>query len=148
MNAEKMAIRLKDKLLKQRVVDETTGCWLWTGAISSNGYGVVSYQRRFRGVHRVSAHFWLGLENLNSPLQANHKRECPNKHCFNPEHLYVGDQSQNLHDHYGPIEERICPKGHQIANPYIWKSPDGKVYRWCRICVNIRNRSRFRPLTQ
>lgn len=135
MDAIKMFNRMVKKLELNRVIDQSTGCWLYTGNKRPNGYGYLTYQSRNHSVHRLSAYIWLDM-SLSSRQQVNHKPICPNKHCFNPEHLYIGNQSQNLHDYYGPINQRTCPNGHKLSdsNIYVWKDYSGKVYRWCKLC--------------
>lgn len=133
MDVVKMFIRMVDKLESRRVIDQTTGCWLYTGNRRPNGYGYLMYQSKNHSVHRLSAHVWLDMP-LDSIDQVNHKKICPYKHCFNPEHIYCGNQSQNLHDHYGDIRDRLCPNGHSMQFAYIYKGRTGKIYRWCRTC--------------
>lgn len=50
------------------------------------------------GVHRVSAHIHHGLDLKAKRVQACHTDECPNKNCWNPEHVYVGNASKNKSD--------------------------------------------------
>lgn len=56
----------------------------------------------FRGksinASRVSAHVFLGLDLDDRKLQANHKPCCPHQDCWNPEHLYIGTQMENVKD--------------------------------------------------
>ena len=47
---------------------------------------------------RISAHIFLGLDLDDPKQQANHKPICKHKDCWNPDHLYVGTQKQNLRD--------------------------------------------------
>jgi hypothetical protein len=46
-------------------------------------------------VHRLAAHLWLGLD-LDSRVCVLHR--CDNPPCFNPDHLFLGTQSDNLRD--------------------------------------------------
>ena len=46
-------------------------------------------------VHRLSAWLWSGFD-LGSGLNVLHR--CDNPPCFNPEHLFVGTQSQNMNE--------------------------------------------------
>jgi len=123
--------RLESKLLKLRRIEEPTGCWLFIGHIESNGYGRTSYKSKNYSVHQLSAYLYLGYI-LGSSLQVNHKRECPNKHFFNYEHLYVGNQKANMEDRVSKLVELPC--GHSKTNLYIYTSHDGKIYKWCRQC--------------
>ena len=139
-----MLSRVIRKLENHRVIDETTQCWLFTGSIDPNGYGKLTYNSKSIGVHRLSAHIWLGY-NISiryNKEQVNHKPDCPNKHCFNPEHLYVGTQKQNVIDYYKSIDTGICPKGHPNEFMYEYTSLLGKKFRWCRMC-RTENRHKY-----
>lgn len=84
---------LESELLRRKVVTQD-GCWIWTGGVAPNGYGQIGYKNQNMRVHRVAAFLWLGLELENRDQVAMHK--CENKACFNPEHLKVGTQSENM----------------------------------------------------
>ena len=91
-----------EKLIKYRIIDTLTGCWLWQGAKNKQGYGSVRFKKsKFNiitiGVHRL---YYCLLNNypLNGPLFVLHKLECLNKNCFNPQHLYLGTRTQNKRD--------------------------------------------------
>ena len=64
-----------------------------------NGYGVIGVyvngKQSNRLVHRASAWVFNGF-NPSSELQIMHK--CDVKNCFNPEHLSVGTQLDNIRD--------------------------------------------------
>jgi len=81
-------------LLLNNHYDPKTGCWNWT-ASKQKGYGVMRYLGRAEMVHRISAHCFLRFD-LRSPLKVLHK--CDNKACFNPKHLFIGTQKDNIHD--------------------------------------------------
>jgi hypothetical protein len=89
------------RLMARRLVDEATGCWLWTGARDENGYGIINlrgttYNRgRISKVHRFAAILWLNLPD-DSRVVVRHT--CDNPHCFNPEHLLLGSQRDNMQD--------------------------------------------------
>ena len=73
-------------------VKKTPGCWEWTAATTSNGYGQFSVDGRYRRAHRVA---W---EMTNGPIpegmELDHR--CANKRCVNPAHLRVTTRSQNM----------------------------------------------------
>lgn len=87
---------LRARLLRRReIIGE---CWIWTGdAIGKPGkkYGIISYNKVKKLTHRISAMLYLGFD-LKSPDNINHK--CTNTLCFNPEHIYIGSQHDNLKD--------------------------------------------------
>jgi hypothetical protein len=64
-------------------------CWEWTGFVSA-GYGVVQFDGRLQGAHRVA---WV-LEHMKpipAGMQIGHS--CHNKRCCNPNHLLCVDRS-------------------------------------------------------
>lgn len=86
------------RLQRKTVIDPITGCWLWKGACTQNGYGQICFEYIRYLCHRVSAAIHLELDLLDKTQQALHKPECPNRNCWNPEHLYVGTAKENTQD--------------------------------------------------
>ena len=86
-----------ERLWKQTIQESATKCWLPQIFVNKLGYACIYYHGINMLVHRFSAHVFHGLD-LKSDLQANHKRECPNRHCWNPDHIYVGNQKENMQD--------------------------------------------------
>jgi hypothetical protein len=70
------------------------GCWTWTGSKNSQGYGVVSIQKRQWMVHRL-VHSIFG-EELEPDLWVLHS--CNNPPCCNPLHLRQGGSVENWDD--------------------------------------------------
>lgn len=73
-------------------------CWLYIGGHDEKGYGRVRFEGKKRHVNRVSCHLFHGLDLMDITLHALHKLICPNKNCWNPEHLYVGTNEDNVRD--------------------------------------------------
>ena len=85
-----------EKLINQtNVVD---GHWLWKGCRYKNGYGYLRYKGQKWLVHRLSLIVFRGLDLTGK--QVNHIVACPHKHCFHPDHVYAGDQKQNMADRW------------------------------------------------
>src|SRR5579875_211929 len=61
----------------------TDSCWLWTGAVTSSGYGSVGHSGRARSTHRLAYELLTG--DIPSGLTIDHL--CRNKLCCNPKHL-------------------------------------------------------------
>ena len=86
---------LTERLEARRVINTETGCWEWQGNLNRKGYGTISYRNRLVTVHRAAAHAYLGVP-LRSPLHVLHR--CDNRRCFNPEHLFLGTNLDNVRD--------------------------------------------------
>jgi hypothetical protein len=84
---------IKERLLFRRRI-EPNGCWIWLGCCAASGYGTIRIDGKQRPVHRISYTEFIG-EPKNLVL---HKRECSNKRCFNPDHLYDGTNDDNVED--------------------------------------------------
>ena len=91
---------LEDRLLQRREIDDA-GCWNWTGSLNNKGYGMINlpsktalYGRRPQIVSRAAWMLWRG--DIPDTLFVCHR--CDNPRCFNPDHLFVGTVTENMHD--------------------------------------------------
>src|SRR5438093_6110313 len=129
---------IQEVLKSRSIIDPITNCWLYQGSKNVQGYGQVTYYGKLISTHRLSAYLFLNLKLENRYEQANHKPECLNKHCWNPDHLYVGDCKENTFDaiiagnRNQPKYKSHCIHGHEYTeeNTYI----DKKNVKRCRTC--------------
>lgn len=77
-----------------RIEQSESGCWLYTGGISSSGYGVLSVKGRSAHAHRVAYEIRCGA--IPDGQCVLHR--CDVRRCINPDHLFLGTLADNNRD--------------------------------------------------
>lgn len=76
-----------------------SGCWLWTGAKSGQGYGRFKVGKRLWSPHRLVAADHFGpLPTTAAYHGAVVMHTCDNPQCCNPAHLKIGTAKSNARD--------------------------------------------------
>lgn len=76
-----------------------SGCYLWTGSTTIDGYGNFGWKRPSGKYLTVRAHrkaYEMAKGDIPLGMVICHK--CNNPACVNPDHLYAGTQRQNIED--------------------------------------------------
>lgn len=95
--------------LSRKTAIQEDGCWLFTGAKSSFGYGVIIDGGRQKLTHRVSYQLHCGA----IPEGALVCHTCDVRHCVNPAHLFIGTHDDNNKD---KVDKGRQPHGSAIVN--------------------------------
>lgn len=83
-----------DRLWEKTEVDDN-GCWVFYEARLPHGYGQIRISNsKTERVHRVSWKIHCG----KIPEGINVLHNCDNPPCWNPDHLWLGTQLENVHD--------------------------------------------------
>lgn len=117
-------------------VAKTEGCWQWTAAKTSWGYGVFWDGARLVGAHRYAYESEVGP--VGEGLDLDHL--CRNPSCVNPAHLEPVPHRVNVaRGDAGKatgvknLAKTHCPQGHEYALGNTYINP-GSGQRHCREC--------------
>lgn len=126
---------------------EADGCWTWTAAHSSDGYGFFYFGRQTKA-HRF-AHLAL-VGAIPRGMQLDHAchtaavqagtceggNGCPHRRCVHPAHLLVVTARENtlasLAPTAGNARKTHCVRGHALTPEGVYVRRDGS--RACRQC--------------
>ena len=138
-----------DRIAPRLVVDEETGCWRFTGTLTT-GYGRVSVGGRLFLVHRIAYELFVGP--IPEGLQIDHvwDRGCRHRDCANPAHLEAVTLAENKRrGRQGVLwtMPETCKYGHPLEGDNLAPGRPGHD-RWrCRACSRetmARSRARAR----
>lgn len=93
-NREVSKEHTKERLLNSIEIDEQSNCWNWTKAKHRQGYGHTAYKSKYILAHRLSWIIFIG----DIPENNNICHKCDNPSCINPDHLFIGTQTDNVKD--------------------------------------------------
>lgn len=91
---------IEKRFWKRVQIGAPQDCWLWTGSVDDNGYGMLSSGTGDLTSTRQGRASRLSYEIANGPIPAGMVvcHHCDNPRCVNPSHLFLGSQSDNTRD--------------------------------------------------
>lgn len=113
-------------------------CWLWTGDVSSHGYGRIT----LRPGCRIYAHRWV-YEQLVGPIPLGLTIDhlCRVRHCVNPSHMEPVTRKENVLRGISPslagYRNGTCARGHPKTPENVYMRKD-RPRKWnCRACARL-----------
>ena len=90
-------IPIEERFQDKYIPEPNSGCWLWIGSVGDDGYGNIGEGGRGSPnlkAHRVS----YGIHKGPIPEGKDVCHKCDVTICVNPDHLFLGDDSENMKD--------------------------------------------------
>ena len=108
-------------------VKQTDGCWLWLGAKSPDGYGMLNVRdHRGTNAHRIA--YALKVGDIPSGFSVLHS--CDNRLCVRPDHLFLGTQLDNVKDMAKKGRDRKAMGDRNASRLYPEKRPRGERHAY------------------
>lgn len=126
---------------------DANGCWVWTAAVESGGYGHMNVGGRagkMMRAHRLSYEHYIGP--IPAGLDLDHL--CRVRRCVNPAHLEAVTRRVNLLRGEtltaACAAATHCPQGHPYdgENTYVRTDAGREGQRQCKACNRDKNRAR------
>lgn len=121
-------------------------CWIFNGALSSGGYGVLGIRPpkspavQYRA-HRLAFELWVGAIPVGFTIDHVRARGCTSRACCNPAHLEAVTAGENALRGDGPPARAArrdhCVNGHLFDTV---RRVGEKLYRDCLTCRRLRGR--------
>lgn len=135
--------QVREKLIAGSIPVTETGCWLWLGGESGDGYGHTRWGSHYKA-HRLSYIIFRGP--IAEGRQVDHL--CKVRCCINPDHLevvtprvntlrssaFTADQARQTH----------CHKGHEFTEANTCKQGNHRVCRACKRAEWHRRQARIK----
>lgn len=123
---------LADRVLYRMEPEPNSGCWLWTGARTLNGYGFISYHGRNEMAHRIAYGLFVGPIPEGKTLD----HLCRQRACINPKHLEPVTLRENVLRNTSLVAANAvkthCLRGHPLSGDNLYTGGGQRACRACR----------------
>lgn len=134
---------LVDRVRLWSIPEPNTGCWLWLGVLSEDGYPKMVVKGRRVFAHRVAYSEMVGA--IPDGMQLDHL--CRTRCCVNPDHLEPVTQQENIARGRAGEHNRSkthCPSGHPFDETNTrWHVTTRRTWRSCKTCDTQEQRDRY-----
>ena len=120
---------------KEKTSLDSDGCWIWTGALGSDGYGRASHNGATVLAHRLSYIKYKGFIDPPSMLVLH---TCDKPACVNPEHLFLGTQQDNVNDMVSKGRAKFPTAGESNHRSLLSDAEFEDVIAWIDLDVPLR----------
>jgi hypothetical protein len=122
-------------------------CWVWTGSILPQGYGVFRFHTEIYTSRQLLTHR-MAYELLKGPIPDEKSLDhlCRNRPCCNPSHLEPVTTGENVRRGRSftgvNLQKTHCPRGHILGGDNLSKTKMKIGKRSCLICERELKRER------